>query len=391
VAAGEPVFVTTADPTNVALASNAGGGLMGLTDPETVSADGSLPETLKIGSEVLSEASNPGVLAFGGVTAPSGPLGIPGNMLDAYMRATHAVNTALPGCHMEWSLLASIGRIESNHARSGRVDSTGRTNPLILGPVLNGGGFAAISDTDGGRYDGDARWDRAVGPMQFIPSTWKGYASDGNGDGETDPNNIYDASIGSAKYLCSGGMDMAVPQQRATAVFRYNHSDSYVRTVLDWAVAYAKGVTPMATTPVAHIEQLAAPVTTLPAAGVITSPAPTAPLPTTTPPAEGIPSSTSSIAGSTPGSSTTSSSTTQPSSTAPSTTPSTTPPSSTVPTTSTSTTPTATPTSPTCSTVPTTTTTATPSPAPNPCAPVSPDPTATPTTTGSLGSALPTP
>ncbi|WP_436501732.1 lytic transglycosylase domain-containing protein [Actinokineospora sp. HUAS TT18] len=222
-------------------------------------ADGSLPESAQLGSGVLAMAGNPGVLAFGPGTVPSGPLGIPGTMLDAYMRAAQTLNTTTPGCHLEWSLLASIGRIESNHARGGRVDAHGTTATPILGPVLNGGGFAAISDTDGGRYDGDNRWDRAVGPMQFIPSTWKGYASDGNGDGETNPNNIYDATVGAGKYLCSGGMDMANPANRRAAVWRYNHSDSYVATVLSWADAYAKGVTPVPTTPVSQIQQLAAP------------------------------------------------------------------------------------------------------------------------------------
>ncbi|WP_436501748.1 lytic transglycosylase domain-containing protein [Actinokineospora sp. HUAS TT18] len=240
-------------------ARSVGAGLPGLTDPSEVSADGSLPETVVIGADILAAGRNPGVLNFGPGTAPSGPLGIPGAMLDAYMRAAQTVNASLPGCRMEWSLLASIGRIESNHARGGRVNSKGDTAAPILGPVLNGGGFAAISDTDGGRYDGDNRWDRAVGPMQFIPSTWKGYASDGNGDGETNPNNIYDATLGSAKYLCSGGMDMSNPANRAAAVFRYNHSNSYVRTVLSWADSYARGVTPVPTTPVPHVRAMAAP------------------------------------------------------------------------------------------------------------------------------------
>src|SRR2546428_256278 len=127
--------------------------------------------------------------------------------------------------------------------------------PADAGPVLDGGGFAAISDTDGGVYDGDNRWDRAVGPMQFLPSTWRQYASDGNGDRVMSPHNIYDATLAAGKYLCSGGLNMADPTQRASAVFRYNRSDSYVRTVLIWADAYAKGVTPLESTPVASLPQ----------------------------------------------------------------------------------------------------------------------------------------
>ncbi len=255
-AAGEPPVHSTKE---VALAGFAGGGLIGLTDPGDVGADGSLPKNDQLGAEVLALAGTPELLGGvgPGMNVPNGPLGIPGTMLQAYMRAAQTLAASTPNCHLEWPLLASIGRIESNHARGGRVDANGRTNPLILGPVLNGGGFAAISDTDGGRYDGDTRWDRAVGPMQFIPSTWKGYAADGNGDGVTDPNNIYDATVGSGKYLCSGGMDMANPANRAAAVFRYNHSNTYVATVLRWADSYARGVTPLPSTPVVGIEQLA--------------------------------------------------------------------------------------------------------------------------------------
>ncbi|MGQ0840784.1 lytic transglycosylase domain-containing protein [Actinokineospora sp.] len=370
VAAGEPVdWGSPDDSARIALAGNAGGGLIGLTDPADVSADGSVPEDRQLGAEVLALAGTPD--QFGGVTLPSGPLGIPGTMLDAYLRAARTLATTTPGCHLEWPLLASIGRIESNHARGGRVDASGRTAAPILGPVLNGGGFAAISDTDGGRYDGDARWDRAVGPMQFIPSTWKGYASDGNGDGQTDPNNIYDATVGAGKYLCSGGLDMANPQARATAVFRYNHSDSYVRTVLFWADAYAKGVTPVPTTPVDSIDQVALP-------------APRQPQPV--PPVPGVdPTQSPSVPPSTTvapdGSSSTQPTTTT---TEPTTTTTTTP--------SCGPTPTTTPSATTTTTPPTTTTTTTP----DPCAPTT---TTTTTTTapanstqpsGPAGSAIPT-
>jgi membrane-bound lytic murein transglycosylase B len=206
----------------------------------------------QLNAELAAEAGDPAKLAdgIGGVAQlPTGPLGIPGPALDAYLRAQKVLATTDPGCNMSWSLLASIGRIESNHARGGNVDASGRTVRPIVGPQLNGSGFAAIRDSDGGRWDGDAAWDRAVGPMQFIPTTWAKWAADGNGDGITDPNNIYDATIGAGRYLCAGGRNTADPQQRAAAVFSYNHSDSYVRTVLVWADSYAKGVTPLAVTP----------------------------------------------------------------------------------------------------------------------------------------------
>ncbi len=245
--AGEPISLASGA---TQVAGGIGNGLNGMTDPGSVSASGRLAEDDRIGAEIIENADDVDQLLKLGQRTPAGNLGIPGTMMEAYQRAAETLATTQPNCHLHWSLLASIGRIESNHARGGRLDDKGNTVPNILGPVLNGGGFAAIADTDGGAYDGDARWDRAVGAMQFIPSTWEGYSSDGNGDGVESPHNVYDETLAAGKYLCSGGMDMAKPADRATAVFRYNHSDSYVATVLTWAEAYAKGVTMLPSDPV---------------------------------------------------------------------------------------------------------------------------------------------
>ncbi|QTR06132.1 lytic murein transglycosylase, partial [Saccharothrix algeriensis] len=228
-------------------------GTLHLRDSGALGVSGRLPETDELSAGLLAEADDPSDFGddlppFDGVDGDlvAGQLGIPGVMLDAYMKAADRLAATTPGCNLHWSLLAGIGRIESGHARGGRVDARGDTVHPILGPVLNGGpGIAAIRDTDGGRYDSDTTWDRAVGPMQFIPSTWAGYAADGNGDGQANPNNVYDATAGAGNYLCAGGGDLSDPEQRAKAVFRYNHSDEYVRTVLFWADAYADGVTPM--------------------------------------------------------------------------------------------------------------------------------------------------
>jgi Transglycosylase SLT domain len=238
--AGEPVGMA-AGPTNPAL--GAGGGLFGLTDPEDVSANGELGEDDQIGDEVLDSADDLDrllQLAANG-DLPNGQQGLPGVMAEAYRNAATRLAAEQPNCNLHWSLLASIGRIESHHAHGGKVDGAGNTVPNILGPVLNGGGFAAIKDTDRGRLDGDSRWDRAVGAMQFIPSTWRGYSSDGNNDGVSDPHNVWDATLAAGKYLCSGGMDLSDPRDVSTAVFRYNRSDTYVATVILWAEAYRNG------------------------------------------------------------------------------------------------------------------------------------------------------
>jgi len=178
----------------------------------------------------------------GADTAP-GTAGVPGIVLAAYRNAEAALAAADPSCGVSWPLLAAIGRIESGHARGGRVDAAGTTLTPILGPQLSGGpGIAAIGDTDRGGLDGDVTWDRAVGPMQFIPSTWARYAADGNRDGVASPHNVHDAALAAAGYLCAGGEDLRTPTGAAAAVLRYNRSQAYVSAVLRLAAAYAGGV-----------------------------------------------------------------------------------------------------------------------------------------------------
>jgi hypothetical protein len=69
--------------------------------------------------------------------------------------------------------------------------------------------------------------------MQFIPSTWVSMGRDGNGDGVTDPNNIYDAAAGTVVHLCGRGpTNLADRAQLSRAIFGYNASDAYVANVL---------------------------------------------------------------------------------------------------------------------------------------------------------------
>ncbi|MEU2128150.1 lytic murein transglycosylase [Streptomyces sp. NPDC018352] len=172
--------------------------------------------------------------------------GIPATVLAAYRKAESALGKTDPGCRLPWQLLAAIGKVESGQAGGGRVDAQGTTLTPILGPVLNGAGFASIPDTDGGAYDGDRKYDRAVGPMQFIPSTWAHWGQDGNGDGRRDPNNIYDAALAAGHYLCAGPRDLSVKADLDRAILSYNHSDTYLRTVLSWLEFYRKGIHPVA-------------------------------------------------------------------------------------------------------------------------------------------------
>ncbi|MFJ1862857.1 lytic murein transglycosylase [Streptomyces anulatus] len=171
----------------------------------------------------------------------SAEAGIPASILAAYKQAEQTVATTDPSCRLPWQLLAAIGKVESGQARGGRVDTNGTTTSPILGPALNGQGFALIKDTDGGAYDSDAVHDRAVGPMQFIPSTWASWGQDANGDGRKDPNNIYDAALAAGRYLCANDRDLAIAADLDKAVLSYNRSNEYLRTVRSWFSYYQRG------------------------------------------------------------------------------------------------------------------------------------------------------
>ncbi|TCJ99776.1 transglycosylase protein with SLT domain [Nocardia alba] len=169
----------------------------------------------------------------------SGALGIPEIVLAAYRNAELAMESAQPGCGLTWNLLAGIGRIESGHASNGRTDPAGTTTTPIFGPALDGTlpGNEVIKEADGGFV-------RALGPMQFLPSTWVHYAADGNGDGAADPHNVFDAALAAGKYLCSGGLNLREAAQELRAVLRYNNSMSYAANVLSWSAAYRTGGAP---------------------------------------------------------------------------------------------------------------------------------------------------
>ncbi|HSX96411.1 MAG TPA: lytic transglycosylase domain-containing protein, partial [Streptomyces sp.] len=174
-------------------------------------------------------------------TAGASESGIPATVLDAYKKAEASLRESKPGCNLPWQLLAAIGKVESGQARGGRVDAGGTTIGKILGPQLNGNGFANISDTDNGAYDGDSTHDRAVGPMQFIPSTWEWAGRDGNGDGAKDPNNVYDAALAAGHYLCRFDWDLSNDANLRSAILSYNNSTEYYNTVMSWLAHYRKG------------------------------------------------------------------------------------------------------------------------------------------------------
>jgi hypothetical protein len=195
-------------------------------------------------------AAGSGATATGGAWgAPTGgDRAIPVLALRAYKEAAAWAAGFDPRCALTWPVLAGIGRIESKHGMHGgaatRFSPSGTVTPRIAGPPLDGRGVARIADSDGGRWDGDTVWDRAVGPMQFIPTTWRSLGRDGNGDGVADPNNLFDSAVSAAAYLClSVDGSLSDPAVLRQAVYNYNHSWPYVDAVLGWARLYDGGVT----------------------------------------------------------------------------------------------------------------------------------------------------
>ena len=171
--------------------------------------------------------------------------GIPVRALEGYRRAATLIHSADPACNIDWALPAAIGRVESDHGRVGGnyLDSAGVAQPGIIGIPLDGSNATArITDTDGGLLDRDSIYDRAVGPMQFIPSTWRVVSVDADGDGVKNPQDIVDAATAAAIYLCSGPGDLNRPGDLYAAILRYNASDSYVQMVTALADTYRLGV-----------------------------------------------------------------------------------------------------------------------------------------------------
>ncbi|MCW2857170.1 MAG: secreted protein [Marmoricola sp.] len=168
--------------------------------------------------------------------------GIPSPALSAYQQAAQIIDVTDSSCHLGWELLAAIGRVESNHGQYGGsvLNPNGVSTPAIFGPELDGThGTQNVADTDHGRIDHDTAHDRAVGPMQFLPATWAAVKVDGDSDGISNPQDIHDAALAAAVYLCSGTDDLATDSGRRAALMRYNRSTAYGALVLRVMDAYS--------------------------------------------------------------------------------------------------------------------------------------------------------
>ncbi len=179
----------------------------------------------------------------GWATAINGATDIPVVAAEAYGYAQLLAQQTTPNCHLGWTTLAGIGKIESDHGRAGGavLGANGRSTPPINGPALDGkDGRALVADTDGGAYDGDASFDRMMGPLHLLPSIWATYRTDADADGVFDPYDIDDASAALARYLCSGTEDLNTLAGWRTAVARYRTGSPYERTVFEAADSYGQ-------------------------------------------------------------------------------------------------------------------------------------------------------
>jgi membrane-bound lytic murein transglycosylase B len=236
-----------AAPTPMAMAAPAA-----LPDvPEPAAAPpGAQPAGKPVGGQITipvpAPAVHPGAptLAFAAwATRMARVTAIPVRALEAYANA-HAVMAATrPGCRLTWVTLAGIAAVESQHGTMGgrTLLADGRPSSPIIGIPLNGAnGTRAVAATDGGLLDGDKVWEHAVGPFQFIPSTWALWRADGNNDGISDPQNIDDAALAAAQYLCADNRNLASGDGWLRAILSYNSSLDYAQKVYGFAQGYAR-------------------------------------------------------------------------------------------------------------------------------------------------------
>ncbi|MFD6564674.1 lytic murein transglycosylase [Micromonospora profundi] len=170
-------------------------------------------------------------------------VGIPPAAMQAYGYAEWVLSQTNRSCALSWTTLAAIGQVESGHgsANGARLGPDGRALPEIIGLPLDGnGGRMRIIDTDRGVLDKDTTYDRAIGPMQFIPTTWQEIGADADGDGVKNPHDLDDAALAAGNYLCKGGRNLSIPGDWWNAILSYNDVRRYAQAVYDTANRYGQ-------------------------------------------------------------------------------------------------------------------------------------------------------
>ncbi len=207
-----PAVAATSTATSPPVVSSGGGtgaGVGSTAQPQTTTA--AVPQ-------LASPSSTEPPVDAAWLSSTAAATGISRRALQAYAGAELELEREKPACRLGWNTLAGIGKIESNNGRT--LTDAGYSTSPILGPAVHGGLHAE-------------------GPMQFMPGTWAKWGADGNGDGTADPNQIDDAALAAARYLCSYG-NLDTPASWHAAVFGYNHLESYVAAVAAHATQYAQ-------------------------------------------------------------------------------------------------------------------------------------------------------
>jgi membrane-bound lytic murein transglycosylase B len=169
-------------------------------------------------------------------------LNIPTTALEAYAYAEWVLSQTRPACKVQWTTIAGIGSVASDHGRvgQGELDADGVPHPVVLGPALDGlAGRVKVTDEDGGALDGDSTWDHAIGPMQLLPSMWRASGVDGDGDGLANPHDIDDAALSAAYFLCAtNNQDLSVVANWKAAVSSYHGMALAIDQVYNAAQTY---------------------------------------------------------------------------------------------------------------------------------------------------------
>lgn len=199
------------------------------------------PATAPVAAEKPRGLGIPSLVDRGWLSATSDRTGIPRRALAAYAGAALATAKSTPGCGMSWNTLAGIGYVESRHGSYGgaSIAANGAISPPIFGVILAGGAVANIPDSDDGKYDLDKKYDRAIGPMQMIPQAWVRWSTDGSGDHRNKSQNMYDAVLAAANYLCHAGNDLDTEKGWKATIATYNSAPSYLLKVAAAASSYS--------------------------------------------------------------------------------------------------------------------------------------------------------
>ncbi|GAB17780.1 hypothetical protein GOEFS_039_00140 [Gordonia effusa NBRC 100432] len=171
------------------------------------------------------------------------PYQISERALRAYAYAAAAMDKAMPACKIGWSTLAGIGKVSSDNGSAGGASLApdGTVSPAQRDlDQANPPKTPPLADTDAGKYDGNQLLDVTMGPMQILPSRWEQFATDADNNGKADPDNIDDASLTAARFLCAAGGDLSKSDGWTAAMNQFNATPGFAAKVHAIAAMYGR-------------------------------------------------------------------------------------------------------------------------------------------------------